>query len=173
MREATVAITPRACGPGVCGLFLWVLVGGAAAQSVALRGPDGQTRSVSLAELAAMPHQSASLANEHGPAKRYEGVPLTTLLQSVGAPAGKTLRGPALADLVVVTASDGYRVVLALAETDPGVRTEKILLADRVEGAPLPPTEGPFRLVIEGDLRPVRSARMVTAIRVEAIPAGN
>ncbi|HLZ83642.1 MAG TPA: molybdopterin-dependent oxidoreductase [Caulobacteraceae bacterium] len=165
MRLANILLTA-----GVLGLFAWAVVGGAVAQSVNLRGPDGQTRTVTLADLAAMPHQSATLASEHGPAKRYDGVPLTTLLQSVGAPAGKTLRGPALADLVVVSASDGYRVVLGLAETDAGVRPEKILLADRVEGAPLPPTEGPFRLVIEGDLRPVRSARMVTAIRVEAAP---
>jgi hypothetical protein len=64
-------------------------------------------------------------------------------------------------------------VVLGLAETDPGVRSEKILLADRAEGAPLPANEGPFRLVIEGDLRPVRSARMVKAIAVQAAPAAN
>jgi hypothetical protein len=155
----------------VCGFAaLGLAAAGAGAQSVSLRGPDGKTRSVTAAELAAMPHQSATLASEHGPPKHYDGVPLTDLLQSVGAPAGKALHGPALADLVVVSASDGYRVVLGLAETDPGVRAGKILLADRAEGAPLPPNEGPFRLVIEGDLRPVRSARMVTAIRVQTAP---
>jgi hypothetical protein len=158
---------------GVWGLFMWTMVDGAPAQSVSLRGPEGQQRSVSLADLAAMPHQSATLASEHGPAKRYDGVPLTLLLQSVGASAGKALRGPALANMVVVSAQDGYRVVLALAETDPGVRSEKILLADRAEGAPLPANEGPFRLVIEGDLRPVRSARMVKAITIQAAPAAN
>jgi hypothetical protein len=158
----------------VCGLAaIGFVASGAGAQSVMLRGPEGQARSFSAAELAAMPHQSAILASEHGPAKRYDGVPLTVLLQSVGAPAGKALHGPALADLVVVTASDGYRIVLGLAETDPGVRTEKILLADRAEGAPLPASEGPFRLVIEGDLRPVRSARMVKAIRVQTAPPAN
>jgi hypothetical protein len=158
----------------VCGLATFDLAASdAGAQSVTLRGPAGQTRQVSAADLAAMPHQSANLANEHGPPKRYDGVPLTDLLQSVGAPAGKALHGPALADVVVVSAGDGYRVVLGLAETDPGVRTEKILLADRVEGGPLPATEGPFRLVIEGDLRPVRSARMVTAIGVQTAPPAN
>jgi len=151
----------------------WGFAGGALAQTVSLRGPEGQTRTVSLADLAAMPHEAVTLAGEHGPGKRYEGVPLTLLLQSVGAPVGKGLRGPALADLVLVGASDGYRVVLALAETDPGVRPEKILLADRADGAPLAATEGPFRLVVEGDLRPTRSARMVTSIQVEAAPAGN
>jgi hypothetical protein len=148
----------------------WALAGGALAQSVTLTGPGGQTRSLSLADLATMPHESVTLAGEHGPGKRYDGTPLTLLLQSVGAPAGKALHGPALADTVVVSASDGYRVVLALAETDPGVRSEKILLADRADGVPLGATEGPFRLVVEGDLRPTRSVRMVTAIHVEPAP---
>jgi hypothetical protein len=157
-----------------CGLVaLGIWASGAGAQSVTLHGPDGRTRTLTAAEFAAMPHQSAMLASEHGPAKRYDGVPLTDLLQSVGAPAGKALRGPALADVVVVSASDGYRVALGLGETDAGVRPGKILLADRVEGVALPSNEGPFRLVIEGDLRPVRSVRMVTAIRVETAPAAN
>jgi hypothetical protein len=156
----------------VCGVTAWgVGAFGASAQSVTLRGPEGETRAVSAAELAAMPHQDAMLASEHGPAKHYDGVPLSDLLRSVGAPAGKALRGPALADVVVIGARDGYRVVLGLGETDPGVRAQKILLADRAEGAPLPPNEGPFRLVIEGDLRPVRSARMVTTISVQTVAA--
>jgi hypothetical protein len=149
------------------------VAGAAPAQSVALTGPAGETRTVTLSELAAMPHQTATLVNEHGPARQYDGVPLTLLLQSVGAPAGKTLRGPAMADLVLVGASDGYRVVLALAETDPGMTPRKVLLADRADGAPLGATEGPFRLIVEGDLRPARSARMVTTIQVEAAPATN
>lgn len=143
--------------------------GAATSQSVALTGPAGQQRTISAAELAAMPHQSAMVAGEKGPARAYEGVPLTLLLQSVGAPSGKTLRGPALAEVVVVTASDGYRVVLSLAETDPGVRSAKVLLADRSQGTALGATEGAFRLVVEGDLRPARAARMVTSIRVQAL----
>ena len=149
-------------------LIAATVAGGAAAQSVDLTGPTGQHRSVGAADLAAMPHESALVPGEKGPAKAYEGVPLTLLLKSVGAPAGKTLRGPALADVVVITASDGYRVVLALADTDPGMRTEKVLLADRSGGAVLASPEGPFRLVVEGDLRPARAARMVTSIVVRS-----
>jgi hypothetical protein len=147
------------------------VAGASTAQSVTVTGLDGHSETLTLSDLAALPHDAAMLASEHGPAKRYEGVPLTLLLQRVGAPAGKTLRGPALADLVLITASDGYRVVLSLADTDPGMSPRKVLLADRSDGAPLSATEGPLRLVVEGDLRPARSARMVTAIRVEAVPA--
>jgi hypothetical protein len=147
-----------------------MLASAATAQTVVLTGPTGRQRTLTAAELAAMPHQTAMVPAEKGPAKAYDGVPLTLLLQSVGAPSGKTLRGPAFADVVVVTASDGYRVVLALAETDAGMRTQTVLLADRSNGAALGPTEGPFRLVVEGDLRPARAARMVTAIAVRAVP---
>jgi len=147
-----------------------VAAGASVAQSVALTGLDGHTETLTLSDLAALPHDVVTLASEHGPARRYEGVPLTLLLQRVGAPAGKSLRGPALADLVLVSASDGYRVVLALADTDSGISPRRVLLADRADGEPLPPSEGPFRLVVEGDLRPARSARMVTAIRLEAAP---
>ena len=79
----------------------WVLVAAAAhAQSVTLKGPDGRTRTLTAAEIAAMPHKPALLAGEGGaPPRTYEGVALTDLLQSVGAPAGRALRGPAMANV--------------------------------------------------------------------------
>jgi len=152
-------------------LAAWTLAAAAQAQSVTLTGLDGQSRTVTAADLAAMPRETLSLRTEAGKQIRYEGVPLTLLLQSVGAPAGKALRGPALDDIVVVAAKDGYHVALALADTDAGMRAEKVLLADRADGAPLSAQDGPFRLVVEGDLRGARSARMVTSIIVERAPA--
>ncbi|HEX7759764.1 MAG TPA: molybdopterin-dependent oxidoreductase [Caulobacteraceae bacterium] len=143
----------------------------AAAQSVSLTGPNGQILTLSAADIAALPHEHLALRQE-GKSLSYEGVPLALLLQKVGAPSGKALRGTELADVVVVTAADGYRVVLALAETDALMRPEHILLADRgAGGAALDPKEGPFRLVVEGDLRAARSARMVTSIVVSQLPA--
>ncbi len=146
------------------------LAGGALAQTITLHGPAGVTRTLSAADLAAMPRDHVAGPTEHPPAKDYEGVPITLLLQSVGAPAGKTLRGPALADTVLVQASDGYRVALSLAETDPAMRPSRIIVADKADGGALPAGEGPFRLIIEGDLRPARCARMVTSISVIAPP---
>jgi hypothetical protein len=104
---------------------------GASAQSLALTGPDGASRTVTASDLAAMPHQQALLRTEDGRQIAYQGVPLTLLLQTVGAPAGKTLRGRELADIVVVSASDGYRVALALADTDPAMTDRPVVLADR------------------------------------------
>jgi hypothetical protein len=166
-RVAIVAALAALAGAALAGS---APAGAAQAQTVTLKGPGGETRVVTAADLAAMPHDHASIVNEHGPAKTYDGVPLTLLLQSVGAPSGPKLRGPAMADIVVVSGSDGYRVALALAETDPGLGGRTILLADKVDGVPLPATEGPFRLIVAGDARPARSVRMVAAVMVEAAP---
>lgn len=56
-------------------------------------------------------------------------------------------------------------MVFGLAETDPGTRKGKIILADRDAAGPLK-DDGPFRIVVEDDLRPARSARMVETIEV-------
>jgi hypothetical protein len=87
-------------------------------------------------------------------------------LQAVGAPSGKEMRGSDMTDVVMVTAADGYRVAFTLAETDPSIRAEKIVLAYQADGHPLSATDGPIRLVVEGDLRPARSVRMVSSLRL-------
>jgi len=72
---------------------------------------------------------------------------------------------------VLVTAKDGYAVALALADTDPLVRKDQILLADQADGAPMPNGVGPYRLVVEGDQRGARMARMVVSIEVRQLAA--
>jgi hypothetical protein len=118
--------------------------------------------------LAAMPRATVK-ATLHGTAYTFEGVPLSALLQRVGAPAGEALHGEALADVVVVRARDGYVVALALAEADPGMRKDAVILADRVDGAPIAEADGPYRLVVAADLRPARSARMVESLEIVSL----
>ena len=140
----------------------------ALAEDLKLTGPAGQTDTLTAAQFAALPHVSLTVTIE-GKTMAFQGVPLTTLLARVGAPQGETLRGKALADVVLVTARDGYVVALALADTDAKMRKEQVILADRMNGAPLPDTAAPYRLVVEGDLRAARTARMVTAISVRSL----
>ena len=146
--------------------------GGTFAAELKITGPAGRVVILSQADLAAIPHYDLQVELE-GKAIAFSGVPLTALLERVGAPTGKALRGRALCDIVVVSASDGYAVTLALAETDPMFRKDRVLIADRADGAVLPDEFGPFRLVVEGDLRGARFARMVTEISVvELSPCG-
>jgi len=137
----------------------------ALAQRVALSGPSGQTATITAADLAAMPRVKVTF-DAHGEKHEYEGPLLIDVLAKVGAPTGKALRGAALADVVLVKAGDGYLVAFGLAETDPGTRPNRIILADRMDGAPMGEKDGPFKLIVEGDLRPARSVRMVTSIAV-------
>ena len=142
-----------------------------AAQTIALKGPAGQAAAITAAEVAALPRVSFTF-DAHGEKHIYEGPLLIDVLAKAGVPTGKALRGPALAQAVVVRASDGYAVAYGLAELDPGTRSNRIILADKADGAPLGPKDGPFKVVAEGDLRPARSARLVTSIEVVDLGAG-
>jgi hypothetical protein len=139
-----------------------------ASPSVALTGLDGQQATITLAELDALPRVTVS-AEQHGSLHAFEGALLGDVLAKVGVPRGKAIHGAELADVVLVEARDGYKVALDLAGTDAATRTERVILADRMDRAPLDAEKGPFQLVIEGDLRPARAARMVASIKVERL----
>jgi Oxidoreductase molybdopterin binding domain len=135
-----------------------------------IKGLSGQTAALEAADLKAMARVSLDHRAENGASAPYAGVRLTDLLGRVGAPMGPALRGPALADVVIVKASDGYRVAFSLGELDPGVGDELVVLADQKAGQPLTPPEGPLRLIVAGDKRGARAVRGVVEIDVEAAP---
>lgn len=147
---------------------LSVLAAPVLAQDLAVVGPDGKTVTLSASDLAALPRAAVEL-DAHGERHRYEGALLIEVLAKAGAPSGKALRGPVLGDVVLVEARDDYAVALGLAEADPATRPNRMILADRRDGAALPSDEGPYRLVVEGDLRPARSARMVNRLVVRQL----
>ena len=49
------------------------------------------------------------------------------------------------------------------------MRTDRVIPADRMDGSSLDADKGPFQLVVEGDLRPARAVRMVSAIRLQRV----
>ena len=102
---------------------------------------------------------------------RYSGVSLTDVLALVHAPAGDSLRGPALGTYVLVQGADGYRVVFALADFDASFTDRIAILADRKDGAPLADTEGPFHLIVPGERRPARWVRQVVRIELRRAPS--
>ena len=81
-------------------------------------------------------------------------------------PSGDGLRGPNMAICVLADAKDGYRVVFALPELDPGFSDNEILLVDRANGEPLSATQGPLRVVVPHEKRPARWIRNVQRIQV-------
>ncbi len=150
--------------------FLVLLLAPATALAADLTvvGLDGQTVVLSANDLAAMPRVESAGAPQL--AKRYRGPRLADILARVGAPSGKTLNGKAMRQFILVTGADGFAAVLSLAEVDPGMHQGVVILADEAAGAPLDAKDGPWRLVIDGDLKPARSVRNVVRVELKTAP---
>lgn len=120
---------------------------------------------LSPAEFRRLPRQAVRAKDHDGKEAEFEGVPLVEVLTAAGVPFGEGLRGPALANYLVVEASDGYRAVFALPELDPACTDRVILLADRRDGKPLDEKHGPLR-VVPGEKRHSRWVRQVTTLKL-------
>ncbi len=159
--------------PALMSAGLIAFAGPALAQtggSLLITGLAGQTETLSAADIAKRPHVQVTLTH-NGVPKVYSGPLLTDLLRNVDAPLGEKLHGPALSDVVVATAADKYHVVLSLGELDAGLHPgARVILADAVDGELLDAHEGPFRLVVDGDARPARSAHSVVEIDLKHVP---
>jgi hypothetical protein len=138
---------------------------------LALEVEGGAKKSISQSEFQKMPHQTLTVTNPHTKKQeQYEGVLLRTLLDQVAVPAGEKLRGPEMRDYIVVSAKDGYQVVLSLIEVDPLFQQNQVLVADTLDGKPLDDKHGPLELVVPADQRPARWVRMISKISVHRAP---
>lgn len=150
----------------LCGALLAAQTTPPAADRLTVDGDVSAPLSLTSADLAKMPRETAVLTEMDGAKTAYEGVPLTEILQKAGVPFGKEMRGKALAGYVLAAARDGYQVVFSLGELDPGVGATRVIVADRRDGQPLSANQGPLRLVVTSDKRPARSVRMLERLHV-------
>jgi hypothetical protein len=122
---------------------------------------------LSPAEFRALPHVNITVHNAHANAdESYSGVPLAVLLAKLDAPLGEKLRGKALASCIVASGSDGYSVLLSIAEADPSFHGGEILVADTRDGQPLAKS-GPFQLIVSEDKRPARWVHNLVSISLQ------
>jgi hypothetical protein len=142
-----------------------------AQQEITVQNEAGATVKITAAEITSMPHQGISV-QDHGKTVHFEGVPLRLVLEKAGVTFGETMRGKRLAACLLVEAADGYKVLIALPELDPGFTDRVILLADKADGHPLDSKEGPFRVVVPGEQRAARWVRQVTALKVVQVQWG-
>jgi DMSO/TMAO reductase YedYZ molybdopterin-dependent catalytic subunit len=117
-------------------------------------------------DVAKLPRKKISALDPSGNQAEYEGVLLGSILKRAGVPLGEELRGKALSTYVLAKAHDGYQVVFTVAELDPQLGDQTILVADRVNGKPLSKEEGPFRLVLPNDKAPARWVRGVETLEI-------
>jgi hypothetical protein len=121
------------------------------------------------ADLKALPRAKATFT-AHGKPITYEGALLNAALKQAGVVSGDRLMGRYLNQVVVAKGLDGFTSTYSLGETDPIYRANPVIIADTKDGRPLDAKEGPYRLVVDGDLRPGRSPRMLVSIEVKAVP---
>jgi hypothetical protein len=124
----------------------------------------GKSATWTAATLAALPHTTVTVHNEHTKAdETYSGVPLIALLTPLGVtdkPRGKDLRL-----YVVAAGSDGYEVVYSIGEITPDVHDATVLVADTENGSPIN-ADGPLKLVATGEKRPARWVRNLVSVTV-------
>jgi DMSO/TMAO reductase YedYZ molybdopterin-dependent catalytic subunit len=164
----------------VCFLFTLAIYTGAitaraqsraAKTTLTITGSVEKPLSLTISDLQKLPQKTVKAFNQHeNKEETYEGVLLTELLSRAGVPQGDKLRGAAMATYIEVEASDGYRVILSLAETDSGFQDTEIIVADKLNGQPMGANVGPLRLVVPHDKRPARWVRMLQMIKVVTAP---
>jgi len=134
--------------------------------TIRLEGLVTTPRTITAAELATLPHREQATTDKAGKKHVYRGVALHDVLYLAGAPAGKAIHGPVLAEAVLATAANGYQAVFALPEIDADFAPQTILLADQRDGQPLPAHDGPYQLVVPLEKKPTRWVRQVMGFRV-------
>ena len=103
----------------------------ARAQTLTMQGlGPAKTKTLTVADFDALPHVTLTV-QQHGRARVFEGVSLLELMRQVGGPWGDTLTGKQLAEVLLVTCKDGYRVAYSIAEADPGTSKGQVLVVDK------------------------------------------
>ncbi len=150
----------------VVSALLFNLSAFAQSSEVSIGGDVEKPFKLNAAGFTAMKQVSVKVTANDGRQHEYTGVLLYDLLSQAGAIPNKQLKGKALTKFVLVTAADGYQIVIALPEIDPAFTDKTIILASKEDGEDLAANFGLYRLVVPGDKKPARSAMRVISIDV-------
>lgn len=134
--------------------------------TVKITGEVTTPLTITEADLATYTQTTVVRKDRDGQDHTYKGVLLADLLLKAGATMGPQLKGENLAKYLLVDASDGYEVIFALAELDKAYTDRMIILANQVDGKPLLPADGPFRIIVQDEKRPARCIKQVVSLKI-------
>jgi len=143
---------------------------GVAAQDLRIGGAVPRPIVLTPSDVAMLPHVTVDVVR-NGTTTIYGGVLLLDVLRKAGVTIDQGDRTAELTEYVVVTGTDGYRAVFALADLDPDFTDHPLVLADKRDDKPLPANAVPYQVVAPADKRPTRWVRQVVAIELGAAPA--
>lgn len=137
---------------------------GASPGSLTVAGVGERPVTLAIADLRALPRTTVT-TEDRGKTLTHEGVLIADVLKRAGASGGHG-HGSTLTTYVVATARDGYQVVFSMGELDPAISPSLIVVADTLNGKPLPDDVGPFRIVAPKDLHGSRGVRSLERLEV-------
>lgn len=135
-----------------------VAIGQVMDQQAAIRVEGDLLRPQTLhdSDLVKMNRVEVTGKDRDGKEHHFTGVALTDILRQAGATLGAQLRGDNMIKYLIVRSGDGYEVLFSLAELDSGFTDRMVILADRMDGQPLPAGVGPFRIIAPGEKKHAR-----------------
>ena len=146
----------------------------AADQTIAVTGAVQSPLTLTVADLEAYPAETVDITYTAGGEREdhsFTGTSLLGLIDAAGLDVPGDACNPLLSHYVVVTATDGYQVVLSGGKPNPNVGNAPVLLAWEQDGAALDADNAPARLVVPGDIRGGRYISGVISVEVVALPA--
>ncbi|MBD1394201.1 molybdopterin-dependent oxidoreductase [Mucilaginibacter glaciei] len=150
----------------ICLVSYFAVTASAQNAEVAVGGDVANPFKITAATFAGMKPVSVKAKAKDGLEHEYTGVALYDILTKAGAVPNNQLKGKLLTKYLLVSAADGYQVVVALPEIDPAYTDQVIILANKQDGEDLGANIGPYRLIIPRDKKPARSAMRVISIDV-------
>ena len=121
---------------------------------------------LTAADLQNLPRKTVRATPHNGKEAEYVGVALREILQKAGVKFGEHMKGKALANYLLVEATDGYQAIFALPELDPAFTDKLVLLVDRQDGKPLDGNAGPLQIIVPDEKQHARWVRQVKALTV-------
>jgi hypothetical protein len=141
-----------------------------------LHGDQENLWRISASELQKLPRAEVWTTDPLCPGKEivYSGTPFAEVLKAGGLPLDSGMGGirEIVTMTVVIEAVDGHRAVFSLAEIYPDFLDRGTLLADTKDKQPLPPGEGPFRVIVPSEKRRGRWVSQVKAVTVHCPDRG-
>jgi hypothetical protein len=129
---------------------------------------DGKATTVTVGELQAMPQKTITVHNEHTKAdESYSGVLLGDLLAKYGFPVDKANHRRMLRSYLLAEGTDRYWVLYSVTEIEGSEHDGSVIIATSMGGKPLG-EDGQLKLVDDGDKKPQRWVRNLTAITVKS-----
>ena len=137
-----------------------------AASGLTIQLPSKPAQELQLSDIQKLDPFKVS-ATSHGTTHEWQGAKLLTLLESAGFKFEKPPGGGAsVRQYLILESDDGYKVVFAMGELDPIIKTSPPMVAWLQDGKPLAANEAPLRLIVAGDPRGARQVRKISRITV-------